>query len=371
MSTHFYPRPETARTISPARPSTARSTIRAITPSPPGSLDDAPRLQLTAPPVLTHHDLQPEPQKADCGRPKSEYERGKSSAEHMTNSRYDFGFMGSSFDSPGTGMRRGGTASGRSSPVKKRARSHSPLKRPFPSPVLPAAKVPASQEQHAAVSTWHSTTEDDIEEETDGFEQDGPETPTPMSREQRSRAYTPLGVPAPLFSTRHGKRKHGVDDERETPSLQGPLTYVRQHKHTRSQPTSSDRNFKSHGRDMISAARIQERVPDSTYAQTTPPVKSPSALDPRRHASTSARSNVSGGTVTSKHSVFSTPGRDELERKKATIEIDEGPFARAVSVQDLDARRRQVSALSEEIHYDKEKRRRKRDCGIGGRCSVM
>jgi hypothetical protein len=94
-------------------------------------------------------------------------------------------------------------------------------------------------------------------------------------------------------------------------------------------------------------------------------------------SATSATSNISGGTATSRRSIFSTPGRDELERKKALVEVDEGPFARVVSVADLNASRRVISEASEggvrermgkKVDEGKEK---SRGCGMGTGCVVM
>lgn len=62
--------------------------------------------------------------------------------------------------------------------------------------------------------------------------------------------------------------------------------------------------------------------------------------------------------------MFLTPGRDELERKKALVEVDDGPFARAVSMQDLEARRMMVAE-------GKEAKRKERNWGCGSGCSVM
>jgi len=367
-STHFYPQPAAAGAMSPARPSTARSTIRAITPSPPGSFDDAQPLQRTAPPSLAYKDLPPGSQMAERDDARSMDMCGGSSAKHVSNTQDGFGSMGASVNPSGAALRRGIVTSRCSSPVKKRARSHSPQKQPFSLPALRTRTVPQEQNSEVSSSSCYSTTEHDFKEEADRYDQDGPETPTPMSREQRSQAYTPLCVPSPLFATVHKmKRKHSVDDVRETPG------HALHPKHALCQPTPFEQDFRLHAREPGSAARIRENVPGiRSEGQTTPPLKSPSTLDPTRHTSSSARSNISGGTVASRHSVFSTPGRDELERKKALVEIDEGPFARAVSVQDLDARRRQINPLNEERQYGKrDKKRWMKGCGLGGRCCVM
>ena len=70
--------------------------------------------------------------------------------------------------------------------------------------------------------------------------------------------------------------------------------------------------------------------------------KQSTGKDPERQVSVSRRSEASGASVTSKHSIFSTPGRDEMERKKPVVEEDEGPFAKATSMQDLERTRRRV-----------------------------
>lgn len=84
----------------------------------------------------------------------------------------------------------------------------------------------------------------------------------------------------------------------------------------------------------------------------------------------SVTSNHTALSTASKHSIFSTPGRDEMERKKALVEVDEGPFARAKSMVDLREERRRVSGGADE---DGAKEIRlglgKFRCGVG--CVVM
>jgi hypothetical protein len=106
--------------------------------------------------------------------------------------------------------------------------------------------------------------------------------------------------------------------------------------------------------------------------------------DTQRQVSISEVSHFSGGTVSSKRSVFSTPGRDELERKMALIHDDDGPFANAVSMADLDERRRVVSEqragddrraaiLEVESSQKKKKKKKKKNraCKLGVGCNVM
>jgi hypothetical protein len=137
---------------------------------------------------------------------------------------------------------------------------------------------------------------------SDEENEEPPPTPTPMTRDQKRSAYTPLGfhVPRPLHS-------HKSD--------------------------------------------LQPFAPLSPVRVSSPGLS----------ISVSATSALSAAD---KQSIFSTPGRDELERKKALVEDDEGPFARVTSVGDLEGERTRVSSGI----VDKEKKGR--GCG-GGRCIVM
>jgi hypothetical protein len=68
-----------------------------------------------------------------------------------------------------------------------------------------------------------------------------------------------------------------------------------------------------------------------------------------------------------------------MKRKKALVEDDEGPFAKAMSMADLDERRRVVSeqragddrraAILEA--ESSQKKRKDRACGLGVGCNVM
>jgi hypothetical protein len=64
-----------------------------------------------------------------------------------------------------------------------------------------------------------------------------------------------------------------------------------------------------------------------------------------------------------------------MERKKALVEVDEGPFGRATSMADLDEERRAVSSGEvgkgeDDREGTKGRTRRRRLCG-GVRCLVM
>jgi hypothetical protein len=305
MSTYFRPRLQPPSTpTSPVRPSTAHSTIRAITPSPP----DSSRTNFPLP------------------RPKSEHALG--SPELATFKKYVFkaeagGFSNTPVDA--AKVQCGGIASGRSSPIKDervnpaksgrtspvKARSKSPRKQVLSmlqgfaesparddEPMVDSPVQPAVQEHHAELEDEH---------------QHWPETPTPMSREQKRQAYTPLSIPA--YSTPSQLQRF------PPPNLREP---------------NSPLNLASPAKDRVSV-------------------------------STSSASKHSIG-------IFSTPGRDEMERKKALVEVDEGPFARAKSMVDLREERRRVSKREEEEDgkvsgEDKKEKERVFRCGLG--CVVM
>lgn len=142
-----------------------------------------------------------------------------------------------------------------------------------------------------------------------------PDTPTPIPRSQKRSAYLPLS-PIPL-------------------SLPQPAHI---HIPTPNNTTTSNTN-------------ISPTSPTSpTYPAPPIPLKSPDRI------SVSGASNLTaltGLSATSNHSVFSTPGRDELERKKALVEVDEGPFGLVGSVADLREERRRVSGGREDRDRDR------------------
>lgn len=119
----------------------------------------------------------------------------------------------------------------------------------------------------------------------------------------------------------------------------------------------SSRYPTEHGDNVSNAHQVHPRQPvrrppsassPDVYGNTYDPTPAPAQARPQTHVpgrntSLSRVSATSNGTVASRKSIFSTPGRDELERKKALVEADEGPFARAVSMQELNHARRVIS----------------------------
>ncbi|KAH6875664.1 hypothetical protein BKA58DRAFT_399843 [Alternaria rosae] len=456
MSTHFRPRATTPGAPSPTRPSTARSTIRAISPSPPSSLNEASRQDsaTTGSPIV---DTQGTSANANV-RPKSDgYQRAYvhgSGHEETDFANYTTtagnGNVGSSPANitANVTIKRGGGMMTRRSPVKRGSRSTSPKKRPYSTPTeLSSHRESTSRDQHdmtaAGPQDEETQTGDYIDSDT---YTDCPDTPTPMTNSQKRSAYLPLGTPTPFpKSTRSSKSRSKSSFHHATPTAtptapapkleffdsfddqpsygsgafntDHPQVYVGPEDKLMAFYTRTERR-KMRERALARAAQPEMAMPGSQtgYATTSDhpandalvmqqplreedirarmhlaPPQQAMESSPRKsvseatgnvawHVSPSESSYVSGGTVTSKRSVFSTPGRDELERKKAVVETDDGPFAKAVSMADLDERRRVVSEEGargtqtiEDLEAEGRPKRKKesRTCGMGIGCNVM
>ncbi len=87
-----------------------------------------------------------------------------------------------------------------------------------------------------------------------------------------------------------------------------------------------------------------------------------------RPATVTAKANPSAAPSPTANGIFRTPGRDELERKKALVEADEGPFAGVQNVAALAKERREVSGESSEGQGGEgERKEKKRRWGCFGR----
>lgn len=200
-----------------------------------------------------------------------------------------------------------------------------------------------------------------------------PDTPSPVTREQQRQAYAPLRIRQPSAAS--------GDDEPAKVAGHGThvriADYMRKMRDSKGGRSSSPKKDAQNEQVPASTARFPgPQVPHIVQAMAQPmdqsQILSPfskaqkQAEQPARHTSVSRRSEASGASVASKHSIFSTPGRDELERKKPIVEEDEGPFAKATSVQDLAQRRRRVSEVDKEGDNEVRKGRL---CGL--KCVVM
>lgn len=321
MSTHFRPRPTSSAPGSPARPTTAHSTIRTVPPSPPDSRDGSCK-----PPVTFPGEL---PQIKGAQTPPQE--------EIATFAEYDLHkdeqVIGKTFVAKHqvTAAPKGnGSALVRRSPVK--SRSKSPRKQPITTPVKAPSNQEALEKQQAAGHP-NISTDDDITR--------CPDTPTPLSRKQKRQAYLPLGMRTKYQPKASQSHTHHDKDPQNKKAQNAYSKKTTQH--------SAPPQTKHYHQDMAGK-------------RTTP------STPPDQRISVSGHSNDTGGSAKSRHSVFSTPGRDELERKKAMVEPDQGPFGRVISMQDLDRERRRISGATVKSEKDAEKSE-KRVCGLG--CTVM
>tara|TARA_R110002003_G_scaffold27_5_gene1370 strand:+ start:2126 stop:2731 length:606 start_codon:yes stop_codon:yes gene_type:complete len=184
--------------------------------------------------------------------------------------------------------------------------------------------VSMAQDQRGVGKSVHGGEgEEDAEESAwDEDEDKCPDTPTPMTREQKRHAYVPLGAPLRAAST--APKPLPAD---------GPISLLEPH-----QPPPP--------------AVSRKPIPSSQQ---------------RNRMSVSGQSKLSAISAASKHSIFSTPGRDELERKKALVEVDEGPFARVQSMMDLDKERRRISSGGKLDQRTEQKERK----GLGIKCGCV
>jgi hypothetical protein len=356
-TTHIRPRTAPA---SPERPGTAistRSTIRQVQPSPDslsealanGLADDGTPGRAPAPSFEPFPPFNP-PQTQDSAESSPEDRNGNGIHIPSTEPSYQ-----------NTALHRGGSPRKSRSCSPQKSRSLSPQKRQVRTPTLPAPQESPSSSYSAECL-------------------DAPYTPSPVTREQQRQACAPLQVRRP-FAEANG--------EGEPAGARGThariADYMRKAKGQQwgGVGNASDGETSRAGGEGVGsepAKSVVPAVPHIVSAMAGPgdPRQTLSALpaaqrqaqgqketEPARHASVSRGSEASGASVASKHSIFSTPGRDEMERKKPIVEEDEGPFANAKSVRDLEQTRRRVS----EGTRDGEEKGERRVCGM--RCVVM
>jgi hypothetical protein len=201
---------------------------------------------------------------------------------------------------------------------------------------------------------------------------DAPDTPSPVSRQQKKDAYTPLQVRR-LFEELNSEGEPAAGHTRvadymrqvkmQQPSFILTPTGTPPEKIEAPQPVKRIATPVAHIVQAIAEAHTVAQDGESSSSRQE---QLQISREPNRQTSASRRSQASGRSVASRHTVFSTPGRDEMERKKPIVEEDEGPFARAKSVKELEVDRRVVSGGTTD---GVEKGDGKRLCGM--RCAVM
>lgn len=274
-------------------------------------------------------------------------------------------------------LRRGGTPSGPSSPQK--GRSHSPQKSRSASPRKHALRTPTLPSHQESLSSAYAASKDPEK-------WDAPDTPSPVSREQQKQAYAPLQIKRPFAESStggepfYGQSTHAriADYMRKMKVQQRGVMAESSGGGARAKPDAAQpakRIVASVPHIIQAMAQPGDAGSDPAKHQTAagpssaPQNEAPTQIDkqPTRQPAPSRRSETSGASVASKHSIFSTPGRDEMERKKPIVEEDEGPFAEAKSIQDLEQSRRKVSeGVKESGESDHEG---KKLCGM--KCAVM
>ena len=271
-------------------------------------------------------------------------------------------------DKPCPGFWRGEVMSEKSLPVRVRARQHSPTKRPRSTPtqlpshqgglVKPEALLENEKDRGQEVEEHKEESDDNT---------DCPDTPTPIPRSQLKSAYVPLGAPSPPLFKREQKDDVQIVHTHLRPSNE-ILGISQVYDLTPgAQQTSAFPFHPEPPSPKVPAYRAPQFLTYTHPPQVSYSLPRRKSLPPLtgRHASVSGRSNVSAGTLASQRSIFSTLGRDELERKKAIVEVDEGPFGRATTMANLREERDKVSKR-------KSSTRKVNLCGLGSvQCQVM
>ncbi|KAJ8117540.1 hypothetical protein OPT61_g1290 [Boeremia exigua] len=353
-ATHI--RPHTAP-ASPDRPGTAystRSTIRQVEPSPDSLIADVADDPLSGPGL----SFEPFP-------PFDLSKSGDTVASHELYTHVHSTGPTTGTEAETGALRRGGTPSGRTSPQKSRScsprksRSQSPRKHMVRTPTLPAHQESPSSSYSAI----------------DSEKWDAPDTPSPIPPEQQRDVYAPLRVHRPFMEpgserepvVHHGTHTRIADYMRKLQTQPGcaPVSAIEGEREN-SQRTEPVKKVVAPIPHIIQAMAQPSNAFETLSPYSAARREAAGEKEPARHTSASRRSETSGTSVASRHSIFSTPGRDEMERKKPIVEEDEGPFAKAANMQDLEQRRRTVS---EGTKVSEENDGKKRFCGL--RCAVM
>ena len=370
MSTHFHPRTSTSAPQSPVCPGSGRPTIRAITPSPPHGLNK---------PMSKSCSELEKPSHASQAAAEHLFMRPKSVEilqKHAETRHAQQGFQHREADANMPALRRGGAVAGRKSPVKRKQYSKSQRSRPYSTPPATSlrGKMPIgdrkddkNEESCAIKQDASKQTEHHDNNDMDIFAA-CPDTPTPMTASQKRFAYVPLGTPTPAVHSQSASKPRSRTNAAPPRTKSAPILVSDRNRHTsnvglgKPQPIHTAQTLNPHGPRAVqhneskvssktshshqSLHIIQQPNQSSAPAPVTQraraPAPAPTVPLPRKPLS--ATSNISIHTAHSHRSVFSTLGRDELERKKACVEEDEGPFGAAKSVAELDEKKQSIKS---------------------------
>ncbi|EUC45363.1 hypothetical protein COCMIDRAFT_26478 [Bipolaris oryzae ATCC 44560] len=398
MSTHFHPRPSTSAPQSPVCPGSARPTIRAITPSPPHGLSN---------PMSKSCSELEKPSQASQGAAEHLFMRPKSVEmlqKNVQTRHAQQGFQGDEVDTNVPVLRRGGAVAGRKSPVKRRHPSKSQRIKPYSTPsaaslrhrILMGDRKDGKEEESGAIKQDASKQPKHHDHNDIDIFAACPDTPTPMTASQKRFAYLPLGTPTPtVYSQSASKPRSRTNAAPRTKSA--PILASNRNRqtsnlgHGKPHPIHATRTLNHSGTRLGQRSQANDETQDPSKVapkhshshrplhviqqqpnQPSAPVPAikrarapgPAPTIPLPRKPLSATSNISIHTARSHRSVFSTLGRDELERKKAVVEEDEGPFGAVGSVAELDGARRSVSS-------GKDGGEKGGMCGGKGCCGVM
>ncbi|KAF3040706.1 hypothetical protein E8E12_006327 [Didymella heteroderae] len=330
-ATHVRPRTAPASPERPGAVVSTRSTIRQVQPSP-DSLSEA----------FAHGFADggaPGPASAPASsfEPFPPFNSAQTQDPQEDSSAHGTHIPSTEPSHPNITLRRGGSPRKSRSCSPQKSRSASPRKRQVRTPTLPAHQESPSSSYSAECL-------------------EAPDTPSPETREQQRQAYAPLQVRRPFAEANGegepvgGRGTHAriADYMRKTKGQQHRDGTSKNADGETSRPAGEEGREEPTKRVVPAIPHIVSAMAKpSDSGQTLSPFSAAQGQaqkekekEPARHASVSRRSETSGASVASKHSIFSTPGRDEMERKKPIVEEDEGPFANAKSVQDLEQRRR-------------------------------
>ncbi len=400
MTTHFHPlRASIPRESSPNRPSTSHSTIRTVTPSPPQSrhagftfyiADSSECIRpksdsFISPQSFYFGDDKPRDNMEIRPVPQLAQQPGNNKFSNLPTLKTQF-----------PNLRNNGVMSERSSPTGSRVPLQEPQKRPLSTPPrLPSHEKELNQEDRVSKDQKGKNQEAEKSDSSSDEHGNYPDTPTPIPRSQKRSAFLPLqSPPSPILRNRQKEspeRLYTSRTSRDSPrnSRTGsmnsrtprystfPMNTVQNHHQARKNSLHNSPNFPTQAAPPYATynRRRQKSLPLSPPTRNVSfngPNKHTSVPVPSRNASLSARSHLSTATAASHRTIFSTPGRDEMERKKTIVELDEGPFGRVTTVADLRKERNAIMGIKKKDKKEKSATRKVHICGLGlGRCSVM
>ncbi|EFQ86468.1 hypothetical protein PTT_18279 [Pyrenophora teres f. teres 0-1] len=326
MATHITPRLPVSPPSSPMRPETAKCTIRAIPPSPSPSTSPLSQTEASG---LNY---------ADTGAPTANEEGGDTSSDSEveypdTPTPMTTWQKRSAYLDLGTPTPPSVTNSKGPSKPRSKASSSSLRQGAAPVPLLPVRPMHPMQE----------TTQDEAYKQRKELEHDIVQ----FNNESRAQG----------IATELQRFKRSGEDA----AVVTKNAYKLQPRHPDHPPIQITR------RPLPPPGRVPPPIPPPQPRRVPPPVPARAAhpavdicgrmpyhtsIENQAHAYAAGQghrpffsraSATSNATIASHQAVFNTPGRDEFERKKITLEADEGPFAHAISMRDLNQSRRVIN----------------------------